>query len=443
MNGIQEGGISFRQLALDPSCGPAGNGPVWLERLKKQSFSRLQESGLPDRRWESWKYMDLEPVFETAWNQVSADGALKAACETSGHFSALSSDDQRMVFLNGRFAPAFNSGRPLNGGARVSSMAAMFVDQSETLRHTLEAPEDGERDPLALINTRFFRDGVFLHIPKGRRVEGTLHFVFLSASLQQPGLSFPRIAVHLEEDASVQIALHHLAHGAVATLTDSVFDLNLERGAHARVLAIQEGTSASTQVLKSRIKVASSASFESVSFSHGGRAIRQDHVVDLEGAGASASIHGLSVLDGSSSLFEHVTMNHRAGHGTSHQFFKNILAGKAQAEFDSLSRVFPETRKNDSRQLNRNLILSDEARVWSRPQLKIEADDVSASHGSATGRLDQGELFYLRSRGLSKDTARFVLTYGFAEEILKQIDSVPVRARLEAFVRQKIEELVL
>jgi len=122
--------------------------------------------------------------------------------------------------------------------------------------------------------------------------------------------------------------------------------------------------------------------------------------------------------------------------------YKNILGGAAQAEFNSLVHVFRGANKSDSQQLDRNLLLSDKARAYSRPQLKIDADDVKANHGAATGQLEQNELFYLRSRGLDKDYARFILTYGFAREILDKIEPVSLREKLEGFASKAIQDMI-
>ena len=163
--------------------------------------------------------------------------------------------------------------------------------------------------------------------------------------------------------------------------------------------------------------------------------------VDYQGEGACSEDFGLSILRGQSHVSQIFNVRHQNSHCRTRQLYKNILGDRAQAEFNSLVHVFTGTKGSDSDQLNRNLIVSDSARAFSRPQLKIDADDVAATHGSATGQLDERELFYLRSRGLEKTLARYVLTYGFAEEILKKIKSDSMRWQLELWVRKEIEAM--
>ena len=149
------------------------------------------------------------------------------------------------------------------------------------------------------------------------------------------------------------------------------------------------------------------------------------------------------MLGGTSQVFQHVTVNHRVPNNTSRQYFKNILSGDSAAEFTSLVHVWRGAVKSDSEQLDRNLLLSDTARVWSRPQLRIDADDVKANHGAATGQLQENELFYLQSRGLNKKSAKMILTSGFADELLNRIQPEWLRGHVQAPIREQIQNVIL
>ncbi len=164
--------------------------------------------------------------------------------------------------------------------------------------------------------------------------------------------------------------------------------------------------------------------------------------VHFKGENTKASATGLSMLSGASKAVYDITMDHEKGHSKSEQFFKSILAGRSRSEFRSLVSVRPGAQKSDSRQLNKNLLLSDTAEAYSRPELRILADDVSCSHGSATGQIEDSELFYLRSRGLSKDQARYLVIYGFAEETLEAVQDKAVKASLKAKITQRLGAMI-
>lgn len=156
--------------------------------------------------------------------------------------------------------------------------------------------------------------------------------------------------------------------------------------------------------------------------------------VYLEGENAYAQVKGLSIINAASEAFYEINMHHKVSHCRSDQFFKNILSGRAKSGFVSLVHVYADAQKSDSKQLNKNLILSDYAVAYSEPLLKIQADDVACSHGSATGQIEDSELFYLQSRGIAKDRAKFLLTFGFAEEVIENISDEKLKTRLDSLI---------
>ena len=175
-------------------------------------------------------------------------------------------------------------------------------------------------------------------------------------------------------------------------------------------------------------------------FASGGPA-RIAHTVKFLEPHGFASIHGLSLLGDSANVTHHVTVDHAVGYCASRQFYKSVLAGNARSAFESLVQVAKGAEKTDSKQLNKNLLLSREAVATSRPELSIHADDVACAHGSATGELRKEELFYLRSRGVAEQDARLVLTEGFASEALEDVPDIPLKAELAELVKLKILEL--
>jgi Fe-S cluster assembly protein SufD len=182
------------------------------------------------------------------------------------------------------------------------------------------------------------------------------------------------------------------------------------------------------------------ASLNVWTFASGGTADISHAVKFLEPHGF-ASVRGLSLLGGSSEVTHRVLADHRTGHCVSRQFYKSVVAGHAKSSFESMVAVSHGADKSDSRQLNKNLLLSKEAAASSRPELKIHADDVSCAHGSATGELRQEELFYLRSRGIEENAARFMMIEGFANEILEEVPETPLKGELKEFVEFRIQEL--
>ncbi len=177
-----------------------------------------------------------------------------------------------------------------------------------------------------------------------------------------------------------------------------------------------------------------------VSFSSGGTNAQNEHVVEFNGEGAEADLKGLSLLKGKSRVSHKARVEHSTPRCTSRQIFKNILLDESRSDFESLVHVHKDAVKSDSKQLNKNLLLSSGAHADAKPELQIENDDVSCAHGATVGQIDERELFYLKSRGLSEDQAKSLLVYGFADEILQQIKDRTVRSQLEALVREGMRD---
>jgi Fe-S cluster assembly protein SufD len=181
-----------------------------------------------------------------------------------------------------------------------------------------------------------------------------------------------------------------------------------------------------------RANIREGARLDLFSFAMGGKLSKKKFVAELLDSHAHCSLNGLYVLDGSSSDHEQVTVRHRQPHATSSQLFKGILNDRSRAEFSGTIEVDPGAIKTDAQQLCRNLLLSSEAQVHTRPQLRILADDVKCSHGATTGQLDQEQILYLRSRGLSPESAIRMLTYGFAREVVERCHIDTLRQQLES-----------
>lgn len=220
------------------------------------------------------------------------------------------------------------------------------------------------------------------------------------------------------------------------------YDFYLEPGACIDVFQVLEGENSQTKLsAKFRYHLKKHASLNVWTYVGGADISRIEQQVFFEEEHGFASLRGLSVLGGHAQSYHTVQAHHAKGHGVSRQFYKSIVAGEARAGFDSLVFVARGAAHSDSKQLNKNLILSAGARAYSRPELRISTDDVACAHGSATGELSEDELFYLRSRGIALNDARFMMTEGFAEEILEDVSYVPLKNRLTGLVQKKIAQL--
>ncbi|HTL69983.1 MAG TPA: Fe-S cluster assembly protein SufD [Candidatus Eisenbacteria bacterium] len=283
-------------------------------------------------------------------------------------------------------------------------------------------------------NARRFRDGLSVRIPAGVRVDGTLH-VRLRASGGAEGKKFhPRLRIVAEKGSACRIAVHSGARSG-GYFMNAVVEVTAEEDADLRLVSLQDAGPGAIELTAWRVDSAARSRVEHTEIMTGGGAVRNDMRVRLAGPDALVYLNGLSVLSDAAQMHNHTVVVHEAPRTLSRQLFKDILAGTARSEYSGLVHVKREAVKSDSNQLCRNLLLSETARANSRPQLRIDTDDVKCSHGSATGQLPGNELFYLRSRGLSLEEARAMLIEGFAEEVVLALPEEDEALRRDAHRR--------
>ncbi|HTL47284.1 MAG TPA: SufD family Fe-S cluster assembly protein [Verrucomicrobiae bacterium] len=424
--------IAMREKLAD-KASMASQGPAWLAPVREKAFSRFQSMGFPTRQWEAWKYMNLFPVLDAPFHQAQREAALESA-----RTQKLSRDALQWVFSGGYYLSDLSS-KP---GSGLEAKPLMTALASETAPLAFFARDlDSEENPFVLINTFSFTEGLLLRVPKSWDNHQPLNLLFLDAG-GAPSLAMPRVSIILEEGAKAQVVCRMLGGAGQGSVTNAVFEVFLEQGASLKLaqVILQDGPHYPFAAARFYLKAGSSA--EQLVYCRGGKMTKLDTRVELEGEGATCRLNGLSILGGAAQAFHELTVNHRAPLTLSRQFYKNILDDEAQAEFNSLSYVFRDAVKSDTQQLNKNLLLSDDARVYSRPKLKIYTDDVSANHGSANGPTQERELFYLRSRGLDPKAARLMLAEGFAREVLDKADMPAAGGEIGRDLRRELQKMV-
>lgn len=417
----------YQDLVLGaPAAAKAGE-PGWLAPFREKAKERFQKTGFPTRRMEAWKYMSLEPVLKMPVRRSAA--AVSEPVKTDSDF------EDFFFFWNGVYMPGLSSYRQLPSGVKAGLLSSGRFENLGLEAQFVSALEK-EDNPFAVINAFHFDDAFVLWVPQGTVIPEPVHFCF---SGREYSASYPRIVLMLEAGAKAEV-IFDFCGKAPHSLTDAQLDVRLAPNANLQAVQVQR-SEGSFHFFNARVRQAEGSALNWVSFSSEVKAARNEVFVNFEGENAFASLSGLALLDGDSQVFQHAFVHHEKPNGTSRQVYKNILSGKSIAEFDSLVHVWRGAKQSDSQQIDRNLLLSDHARAFSRPQLKIDDDDVKASHGAATGQLEKNELFYLRSRGLSKEAARYLITYGFAEEVLELIGHASLRKELEEFTAARIRRM--
>lgn len=374
---------------------------------------------LPDLKSESWRFTPVEalsaPRFEPAApppEQKPLGG--RVLCPVGFHRAAL---------VNGRVEPK-HSVLSLPRGVRVEPLAEAG-DLKELLGRA--APADL---PLAALATASARDGLVVRVAAHARVDKPIHLIHLAEAAARATASHARALIVLEAGASAEIVEESLSFGDAPTWKNLRVQVVLAEDAslkHYRV--VREGAQGRLTAAV-EAELGPRARYESHLFQLGGFFAREDLRVRVAGEGAECAVNGLTLLAGSEFADAHSVVEHAAVGGTTRQLHKAVLDAKSRFVFDGLIRVAPGAQKTDAQVYNRNLLLSEDARVNTNPEFKILADDVSCKHGGAVGQLSAESMFYLRSRGIGEADARRMLVYAFGSEMAERVGLEPLRAAL-------------
>ncbi len=415
------------------------SGLDWLKSLRRGAYERFKRQGFPTRRTEDWKHVDLEPILGASFVAPAAKGSKKLPPTQSW---GLAENEIRLVFLNGVYSDALSHAENLPAGVVLQDLATSIKTHSELVKKYLVCETPEQENAFSLINTFSFKDGAFLNIPDKVVIDRPIHLLFLAGNEDAAPLVFyPRILILAGICSRVRVMVQCAGLDEGKFFNNLVSEVHVGEGACLDYFQIQNGGRNAIQIASNHYTLGKYSSLETLSFAKGGLVTRSEERVRFKEEGGFASLKGLNVLRGGSQAANFVIADHKAARCTSRQFYKNVLAGKSKSEFNSLVYVHPDAQKSDTRQLNRNLLLSDFAEAHTRPQLKIDTDDVACTHGATVGQLEKDELFYLQSRGLSKEAARLMLTDGFAKEVVQEIEPAPLKHRLEDWISRELAEM--
>ena len=411
----------------------------WLNRLRENAMAQFEEVGFPTTKDEEWKYTNVAPLARIGFTPLQFEDTASAEIDFAGVAIAETKDSQ-LVFVNGRLRDDLSSLSALSPEVIVLELSQAIADErySEMVRENLARHADFVANGFTALNTAFTSHGAFVYIPKGVTVEVPLHLLFVSDPAQLNKVTFPRVLVVSEENSSATLIESYVSTRDAAYFTNAVVEVALKDGARLEHYKVQRESTQAFHVASTVADLGVSSSYNATTITLGAQLSRHDINVTMDHEGAECWVDGLYLVSGAQHTDTHSVIDHRKPHCTSHQLYKGILDGKSRAVFNGKIFVRHDAQKTDAMQTNKNLLLSNDARVDTKPQLEILADDVKCAHGAAVGQIEEDELFYLETRGIHPDLARNLLTYGFAEEVIGKIKIESIREQLDEAVLNRL-----
>lgn len=408
-----------------------------VNQLRTNAVNQVNVLNLPTKHDEDWRFTDISPLTKISFQPVREASPLKNS--DVEHFY-LTEAVTRLVFIDGIYAPHLSTqiAEPFKkSGVVVSSLAAASSENLAAIESHLGYHTELQDNIFAALNTSFLHEGALIIVPRNISVETPIHLLFIAT--QKEVSSHPRCLLIAEPNSRVTVIEDYVTLREETYITNTVAEFALADSAHVNHVRIQRDSKEAFHIANCSVSLAQKSNYQSVSIAFGARISRYNLNVLLKGEGAECTADGLALISNRQLADTHACIDHIKPHCTSHQLHKCIIDDAAHAVFNGKIIVRPDAQLTNSTQSNRNLLLTSKARIDTKPQLEIFADDVKCAHGATIGQLDNEEIFYLKSRGLSEVTARDLLTYAFGAEVIERIPVASLKLRLEQVVHKQTQ----
>jgi Fe-S cluster assembly protein SufD len=422
-----------RHASLYQSFRASRHDSAWISDIRQAALARFVELGFPTTRDEEYRFTDVRPIADF-------QGTLSNGSEGSVDISqfALPVANHRLVFVDGHFRADMSAVGELPEGVVLGSLENAIAADDETVKIHLSRYASTQDNAFTALNTAFLQDGVYFYIPNGMVVETPVHVIFLANAGH---VAHPRNLIVAGENSQATVVESYTSVNGGTYLTNGVTEVVAAQGANLDHYKIQRESTDAFHTHTLQVQQQRDVHFSSLNIALGGSIVRNNSNAVMGGEGIECTLNGLFVATGTQLIDNHTVMDHALPHCNSYEVYAGVLDDKARGVFNGKIFVREDAQKTDAKQTNRNLLLSREATIDTKPQLEIFADDVKCTHGATIGQLEEEAVFYLQARGIGKEDAKAILTFAFANDLVEQIRIAPLREQLSAELLQRLTHI--
>jgi len=411
----------------------------WLTTLRERGAASLLVLPLPGRKDEAWRYTPLSFLERTEYVPFSDQDFGALQLEDIEEMLLQGQPGDRLVFVNGRLAPALCVLSSKCRGMLISALGGGLGEVPAALQRQL-GRVTGQHHVFSALNAALMTDGALIRVPAGVQLQAPIEILHVSVGREDPGIYHPRHLILLEEDAHAQVVERYCSLGSATYFNNAAIEVVLGAGSELEHARVQEESRNAQHLSDLQVRLHERSRYRLVQPSLGGAWSRTDVRVTFAGEQAQAELDGLLLARDRQLNDVHLDIRHEVPSCTSRETFKGILDGKGRVVFDGRILVSQDAQKTDARQANHTLLLSRQAEIDTKPELEIYADDVKCAHGATVGELDALQLHYLKSRGIPEMEARVMLTEAFVAELAEAIAREDLRDHVLAHIRAAISK---
>jgi len=413
--------------------------PRWLLPMRKAGLACFAELGFPTLKDEDWRFTNIAPIAQLPF-QLATPAAVNGA-ETQALEVALFTrlPGNRLVFVNGFFAPELSLLKAVPGGVQIENLAAALAKDASLIEKHLGKYACTTGNAFAAMNQAFFSDGAFISVPASVMVDEPVQLIYISSAKHRGETMMPRNLIIAGANSKLSVVESYVSTKDKAYFTNAVTEIVAGDNASVEHIKLQDESTDAFHIATIAGEFGRTSRVDVHSIALGAKLSRNNILVNLAGEGLECVLNGLYLTRGEQLADHHMLVQHAQPHCASHEYFNGILDDKSKGVFHGRIYVHPIAQKTDAKQTNKNLLLSDDATADTKPQLEIYADDVKCTHGATIGQLNEESVFYLRSRGIDEVTAKRMLIHAFAGEIIERIQCDSAREEIDKLVWDRLE----
>jgi Fe-S cluster assembly protein SufD len=409
--------------------------PDFVQTIRREAMHSFMQLPIPTFKHEEWKYTNLHKLTKHSFAKSASTITEKALIEP---YWIPDLEGNQLVFVNGAFQPSLSS--IISHEIIIEDLEQAFTQYEEVIKAHFSKHLNIQEEIFTALNTAFAQKGIFIQIPKDKVIAEPIVLYFLTDAREQNTTSQPHHLILVEENSQATLVEKYDTLGSFASFNNTIHEIFVGNHAILKHYKIQNDQPSSFYVGTTQVQQASQSVYTNITITLNGSLVRNNLNIRLDGEYTEGNMYGLYMLKEESLVDNHTVVDHLKPHCLSNELYKGIMQDRSVGVFNGKIFVRQDAQKTNAYQQNRNVLLSENASVNTKPQLEIWADDVKCSHGATTGSLDETSLFYLRSRGIPEKEAKALLVNAFAHEITEKIDIEALKVYLEAKILERLEQ---
>lgn len=405
-----------------------------FHNIRKDAFNTFEQLGIPSLKNESWKYTNLNNLFGRGFEPI-VNAELDNTIQIHTFPFIVTN---RLVFIDGLFSKQHS--HIVDKNVTISNLKTEFKNNNPVLAEYFSKIVSNEKENFVALNTAFANDGAFIHVPEKTVVEHPVLLIFVSSGKKTLGISQPRNIIVVEKSAQVSVIESYQNPNETEAFSNKVTEAYVKENAQLNFYKLMMNEQMYHHISTSHFNIESYARLNAITINFGGALIRNNLNVVFKGPHAEAYLSGTYVLNNKDHVDNHLLIDHAVPNCYSNQLYKGLMDGQSTGVFNGKVFVREDAQKTNAFQSNKNILLSEQATINTKPELEIYADDVKCSHGATIGQMDKNALFYLKTRGISETIAKQIMFQAFVGEVIEKVSIEPLKNYLLEKLHEKFEE---